>query len=209
MLPINLVHHILATTSDPPPITALLYEYILAGNGVFKRARRDVMSATIPISVCRVSGLASIEPEFTTSFGKVPEAMVKRIISVAEDAAVQGLESLFYLSLHDGAWMLEIPPQIQTYTSVEPCEKGAGSPYERAVIEIHSHRLHRPEFSPDDDKDETGFRIYGVIGKLNPASGWWPAINFRLGVYGDWWPLPADRILEMPLKLRDHNFREE
>jgi PRTRC genetic system protein A len=200
-----LVHHHLATTKITPPITAPLYEYIFGGNGVFKRARRDLMSATIPVCNVRITGLEPVEPEFTTSFGRVPETMVARILDSATEAARHTLEALFYLSLQSGEWRLEIPRQIQTYRSVEPCEKGAGSPYERAIIEIHSHHRLRPVFSPDDDRDETGFRIYGVIGSLNPARDYWPAINLRLGVYGDWWPLQADRILEMPPRLLDHN----
>ncbi|MCI0392146.1 MAG: hypothetical protein MOB07_25730 [Acidobacteria bacterium] len=204
-----LVHYHLAMTPELPPIKAQLYEYVFAGNGVFKRARRDVMSATIPICDSRISGLASVKTEFITKFGRVPETMVTRILEVASEAARQELESLFYLSLRSGEWRLEIPRQIQTYRSVEPCEKGAGSPYERAVIEIHSHHRLPARFSSDDDKDETGFRIYGVIGSLDPARDYWPVINLRLGVYGDWWQLQADRILETPLRLRDYNEEPE
>lgn len=204
-----LVHYHLATTPELPPIKAPLYEYVFAGNGVFKRARRDVMSATIPICDGRISGLAAVKTEFITNFGRVPETMVTRILKVASEAARQELESLFYLSLRSGEWRLDIPRQIQTYSFVEPCEKGAGSPYERAVIEIHSHHRLPARFSSDDDKDETGFRIYGVIGSLNPARNYWPVINLRLGVYGDWWPLQAGRILETPLRLRDYNEEPE
>lgn len=200
-----LVHYHLATTPNPPPITAPLYEYVIAGNGLFKRARRDVMSATIPICEGRISGLAPVKPELITNFDRVPEALVRRILELATQAARHGLEALFYLSLQSGQWRLDIPRQIQTYDSVEPCEKGAGSPYERAVIEIHSHHRMPALFSSDDDRDETGFRIYGVIGSLNPARDYWPVINLRLGVYGDWRQLQADRILEMPPALRDHN----
>jgi hypothetical protein len=62
-----------------------------------------------------------------------------------------------------------------------------------------------PRFSTDDDGDETGFRIFGVIGYINPARDHWPMINLRLGIYGDWWPLPVERIFETPLRLRDFN----
>jgi len=88
-------------------------------------------------------------------------------------------------------------------------EKGAGSSYERAIIEIHSHHRMPAEFSPDDDREETGFRIYGLIGNLNPRTAQWPKIKFRVGVYGDWWPLPADRIIEMPAELIDCNAKDE
>lgn len=199
------VRYHLATNRELPPITAPLYEYVFAGNGVFKRARRDVMSATIPISDCRIHGLATVEPGLVTSFDKVPAEIVEQILAAACDTARQDLEMLFHLSLQAGRWQLEIPRQIQTYDSVEPTEKGAGSSYERAIIEIHSHHRLPADFSTDDDKDETGFRIYGVIGRINPARDWWPEINLRIGVYGDWWSLPAERIIEMPPRLLDHN----
>ena len=34
------VHYLLATAAELPPISAPLYEYVFAGNGVFKRAAR-------------------------------------------------------------------------------------------------------------------------------------------------------------------------
>jgi hypothetical protein len=200
-----LVHYHIAYTAELPPLTAPLYEYIMAGNGILKRARRDVMGAIIPVNECKVSGLATIKPEFAPNFGKVPEAIVQQIIDEATDVARQGLESLFYLSLQAGRWQLEIPQQHRTNRSVTPVEKGAGSPYERAIIEIHSHHRMSPDFSPDDDEDETGFRLYGVIGNINPQWDHLPMINLRLGVYKTWWPLLADSILEMPPRLHDLN----
>ena len=163
----------------------------------------------IPVSACTIRGLAPVRPELSTLFSKVPEPIVQQILDAAREAARQELEILFHLSPVDGEWQLEVPPQIQRYASVEPIEKGAGSSYERAIIEIHSHHRMPAGFSPDDDRDEAGFRIYGVIGNLNPRSAHWPKINFRVGVYGDWWSLPADRIIEMPVELIDCNAKDE
>jgi PRTRC genetic system protein A len=207
-MPFKPVNHIIAEATGLPPISAPLYEYIMAGNGLFIRAKRDVMSATIPLCKHKIIGLPAVTPELTTSFDKVPEEIMRRILTVAEDTAKEGLESLFYLWLKAGAWQLEIPPQIRAHKTVEPCEKGAGSPYERAIIEIHSHHEWDDVFSDDDDRDETGFRIYGVIGHVNPARHYRPSINLRLGVYGNWWPLPAARVIEMPPWLRDRNSKE-
>ena len=203
------VRYLLATAAELPPISAPLYEYVFAGNGVFKRAVRNEMNAMIPVSACTIRGLAPVEPELSFRFGRVPESIIRQILEAAREAARQEVEILFHLSLVDGKWRLEVPPQIQRYASVEPMEKGAGSSYERAIIEIHSHHRMPAEFSPDDDREETGFRIYGVIGNLNPRSAHWPKINFRVGVYGDWWPLPADRVIEMPTQLIDCNTKDE
>lgn len=204
-----LVRYLLASGAELPPISAPLYEYVFAGNGVFKRAARKEMSAMIPASECAIRGLALVEPKLNFQFDRVPESIIQQILDTAREAARQELETLFHLSLVDGMWRLEVPPQIQRYASVEPMEKGAGSSYERAIIEIHSHHRMAARFSPDDDRDEAGFRIYGVIGNLNPRSAHWPKINFRVGVYGDWWPLPADRVIEMPTQLIDCNTKNE
>ena len=204
-----LVRYLLASGAELPPISAPLYEYVFAGNGVFKRAARKEMSAMIPVTECAIRGLAPVEPELTCQFDRVPESAIRQILDAAREAARQELEILFHLSLVDGKWRLEVPPQIQRYAFVEPMEKGAGSSYERAIIEIHSHHRMPAEFSPDDDRDEAGFRIYGVIGNLNPRTACWPKINFRVGVYGNWWPLPSDRVIEMPSELIDCNAKDE
>ncbi|HEX9002383.1 MAG TPA: hypothetical protein VGB07_20920 [Blastocatellia bacterium] len=204
-----LVRYLLASGAELPPISAPLYEYVFAGNGVFKRAARKEMSAMIPASECAIRGLAAVELKLSFQFDRVPESITQQILEAAREAARQELEILFHLSLADGKWRLEIPPQIQRYASVEPMEKGAGSSYERAIIEIHSHHRMPAKFSPDDDREETGFRIYGVIGNLNPRTAHWPKVNFRVGVYGDWWPLPADRVIEMPTQLIDCNTKNE
>lgn len=203
------VHYLLATAAELPPISAPLYEYVFAGNGVFKRAVRQEMSATIPVSNCVIRGLAPVRPQFTAQFAQVPEFLVQQMLNAACDAARRELEILFHLSTANGQWQLEVPSQIQRYNSVEPLEKGAGSSYERAIIEIHSHQRMPARFSPDDDRDETGFRIYGVIGNLKSRAVQGPQIRFRVGVYGNWWPLPARRVIEMPAELIDcHKMNE-
>ncbi len=203
------VKYLIANAAELPPISAPLYEYVFAGNGVFKRAARKEMSAIIPVNECAIRGLAPVEPELSIRFDMVPESIIQHILDTARDAARQEVEILFHLSLVNGKWRLEVPPQIQRCASVEPMEKGAGSSYEQAIIEIHSHHRMPAEFSPDDDRDEAGFRIYGVIGNLNPRSAHWPRINFRVGVYGDWWPLPANRIIETPAQLIDCNAKDK
>jgi len=203
------VQYMIAKAAKLPPISAPLYEYVFAGNGVFKRAVRKEMSAMIPVSECAIRGLALVEPKLSFQFDRVPESIIQRILDTAREAARQEPEVLFHLSLADGKWRLDVPLQIQRYASVEPIEKGAGSSYERTIIEIHSHHRMPAEFSPDDDREETGFRIYGVIGNLNPRSAHWPKINFRVGIYGDWWPAPADHLIEMPAQLIDCNAKDE
>jgi hypothetical protein len=58
-----------------------------------------------------------------------------------------------------------------------------------------------PDFSETDDKDESGFRLYGVIGNLHQA----PKIRLRVGCYGYFWEIPASWALKLPRGLMDCN----
>jgi len=79
------------------------------------------------------------------------------------------------------------------YTLVEPQldEAGAGAwqpqqasgcsvratPIPDAILEVHSHHAMGAYFSPTDDRDEPGRRIYGAAGRLNGAG---PEAAFRV-----------------------------
>jgi hypothetical protein len=56
-----------------------------------------------------------------------------------------------------------------------------------------------PFFSPTDNKDEQGFRIFAVIGKVNEE----PLILVRVGVYGNYWNIPADMVFDLPEEIQD------
>jgi hypothetical protein len=90
------------------------------------------------------------------------------------------------------------PDQTRTAASCRPLEQGPGSSHDRALIEIHSHHSMRAEFSRIDDQDEQGFRLYGVIGRLNRQ----PEIRLRAGLYGYFWEIPAGLAMNLPAGLK-------
>jgi hypothetical protein len=51
------------------------------------------------------------------------------------------------------------------------------TPVHDAVVEIHSHHAMRAYFSSTDDRDETGRRVYGVLGRLDAPT---PEIALRV-----------------------------
>jgi hypothetical protein len=59
-----------------------------------------------------------------------------------------------------------------------------------------------PFFSRTDNKDEQGFRVFAVIGKVNEQ----PEIRVRVGVYGNYRNIPASMIFELPGEIRDAYF---
>jgi hypothetical protein len=56
-----------------------------------------------------------------------------------------------------------------------------------------------PFFSQTDNRDEQGFRLYAVIGRVKTK----PQLCVRVGVYGDYWSIPAATVFEMPEGIRD------
>jgi len=106
-------------------------------------------------------------------------------------------EALFHCG-YDTAWSLSIPEQIRTAVSVR-CTDPFPPSSANCLVEIHSHHEMPPLFSSTDDQDETGFRIFGVLGHF----GHTPQILFRIGIYGHFFYIPADTVTDLPPGLQD------
>lgn len=189
-----------------PPVGGM-YDYVLAADGVYLHAERDELVVAFPIALAQVRGLEAAGPLFDFDLPHVPASLVGRILQISRHYAEDSKESLFWLwhselNPYDNGWLLDEPAQERRPASCRPLE-GQEEMYERVIVEIHSHPHHSPaRFSPTDDKDETGFRLYGVIGNLSDE----PAIRMRVGVYGaGFWEIPATWALELPEELADCN----
>lgn len=181
-----------------------LYNYRIAGNGVFLEAQRSELSVQFRISKAEIRGLEPILHRFEYELPPVPLGQVERIIERAQEFAAASLETLFHLSWSDlnpwnDGWIVEEPEQDRTAATCRPLEDGGS--HDRAIIEIHSHHSMAANFSRQDDLDETGFRIYGVIGRLPKK----PEIRMRVGVYGYFYEIPASWVMELPEGLKDCN----
>ena len=98
-------------------------------------------------------------------------------------------ERLFALGWDGDAYRLVVPPQAGTETSL------AYRPPASVVAEFHSHGSSRAFFSGTDDRDEQGFRIYGVMGRLDTPR---PELRLRVGVYGHFAPLDWPQVFSGP-----------
>jgi PRTRC genetic system protein A len=193
---------------DYPPKGAM-FDYILAADGVYLHAQREDLVACFKIAPAEIRGLRPGEPIFDFALPDVPANLVSEILGVAMNYAADSKETLFWLEWSDlnpynDGWLLREPEQNRTGVSCRPAD-GQEEAYERAIIEIHSHHSMPPRFSPTDDEDERGFRIYGVIGNLPEE----PAIRMRIGVYGYFDEIPASWVMELPAALKDCNAEEE
>jgi PRTRC genetic system protein A len=193
-----LIGHVFAEQGEPAPV-GQLYDFIMAANGVFVRAARAEFEVCNLIGRCEVRGLSRLDERFDFNLPRVPEDLVAAMLEEAAEEGRRGLEVLFHLLFEAGEWALWTPTQEQSHARCKATEDGDGSTHQRAVIEVHSHHSMPARFSGTDDADETGFRLYAVVGNLFER----PEITLRVGVYGYMKEMPARRVFEMPAGLRD------
>lgn len=195
-------YHILQNGEALAPSPGKLYCYTLAGNGVLIRARREGLDACARVAACGIRGLTPVEPFVEFSLPKVPAILTAIMLRKSREACVTNgapVEALFYLEQQKGVWVLNVPEQRATSSSVRP-ENDADESYARSVIELHSHHQMDAFFSHQDDTDETGFKIYAVMGRIfsDPAE-----IRVRVGVYEHFVEVPASDIFELPAGLAE------
>jgi PRTRC genetic system protein A len=189
--------YILTETDTLPAINpASLYEFVIAGNGVFVRARRCGLEAMISISMCEIRGLQPVEPYVILEAGKVPLICTQAILSEFQSDLPN--ESLAWVKLEDKKCRVIKPSQIADENSVHPVD-----PFDpagiAALVDVHSHDTLEPFFSTEDDKDETGFRIFAVFGLLDTQ----PCVMARVGIYGYCWHLTAGDVFVLPDGVMD------
>lgn len=194
----NFVEHHFVTGGKLPPYSASLYDYLVAGNGVFLRSRREGLEVILPVTSCEIRGLAPVEPFVRLAYPRVPAPLVQEMLEYAlcaQDAEESPVEMLFHLEWRQDHWQLNIPDQEQTVTSVIPTDDGPGSSYATALIDLHSHHQMGAFFSRTDDQDERkGFRIYAVLGCIFTR----PELLVRAGCEGAFLVIPATQIFELP-----------
>ena len=147
------------------------YSYILAANGVFVEAEGPLLSARIPVAECQLRGLAPLESLVRLTYGSIPQ----RFWDLALSVFLAEPDSERYVAIvADGGYNFYVPTQDRS---------GASVTYEvgnNVVLDLHSHGRMEAFFSGQDDRDETGLKLYGVVGKLHAT----PVVRLRVGVYG-------------------------
>jgi len=183
----NLIHYHVYRGGALPPLTARAYDYVLAGNGLFKRARSAHITAVIPVATARVAGLPELSQVFRVRPGRIPGRALHIILDDARRHAQAGREQLYQFCVD--AQRIRLVRPSQKATSAKVRYKLDGDQRD-LLCDIHSHHTMRALFSSTDDGDELAFRFYAVIGNLLRK----PEILLRLGVYGDFAYLPATAL---------------
>ena len=173
------------------------YDYVLGAGGLYVQSESAHLTARIIVAPAQVRGLAPVTEKVELAHGLIPA-------------------HVFELGLN---WMLAAPDTERffavvwdghAYRLVVPSQQGTGSsltyrPPTGVVAEFHSHGRHRAFFSATDDGDEQGFRIYGVVGRLDTLE---PELTLRLGIYGHFAPLDWRQVFDGPppgLRLIDQH----
>jgi hypothetical protein len=129
---------------------------------------------------------------------RVPGILMNYVLQASKENLPNEILFWFNFDNNRQGWNLDAPLQICRPASVFPVDKSDPLGI-HALIDLHSHALMDPFFSPTDNKDEQGFRIFAVIGKVNEK----PEIRVRVGVYGNYWNIPADLVFDLPEEIRD------
>lgn len=193
----RLHRHAVLTTPDLPPYVGPLYEYWLHGGGIAVRASRPDLDACIPVSCTPVRGLPVLAPHVALTVPLVPSGVLDLLLDRAQrarDSAGRPCELLAHLRWGAARWRLDLPAQQGTPTAVRPTDGGPDSSYAQALIEVHSHHAMRAYWSDTDDRDEQGFRLYGVLGTIFDR----PVLRLRVGVYGVFYEIDPATVFRLP-----------
>ncbi|MDQ3712000.1 MAG: hypothetical protein M3388_07250 [Acidobacteriota bacterium] len=183
------------------PITAPLYEIVIAQNGVFKRARRREMNAVIELSAftVKIPELA-VEKARVELIEKIPVRIFAEVLAHArsETDAANFTENLYAVCRDDksgGYFWKEISRKRSFGSTIARDDDSA---YQNAVLEIHTHPPGCREFSTQDDRDERGkFRLFGILVDIHGEK---PAIRLRVGIYDSFWEIPVESLTDAPLE---------
>ncbi len=183
------------------PITAPLYEIVIAQNGVFKRAKRTEMTASVEVSAfaVKIPELAGCAAKVELP-EKIPASVFEQILAHARNStdAANFTENLYAVCWNaencSYCWK-EISGKRSFGSTIARDDDPA---YQTAVLEIHTHPPGCFNFSNQDDSDESGkFRLFGILIDIHTAR---PAIRLRVGVYDSFWEIPVEIIADTPLE---------
>lgn len=181
------------------PITAPLYEIVIARNGVFKRARRLEMKAAVELSAFTVEipelTIGQARVELTE---KIPASIFAEILAHARSStdAANFTENLYAVCRNDETGVYfwkEVSCSRSFGNTIARDDEPA---YQNALLEIHTHPPGCLDFSSQDDRDESGkFRLFGILVDIHSEN---PAIRFRVGIYDSFWEIPVESLTDTP-----------
>ncbi len=161
------------------------YDYVLGSGGLYVQSESAHLTARVPVAPCGVRGLAPVNWKVELTNGPIPAGLFEVGLCWFQDDP--DTERFFAVRWDGRSYQRVVPPQVGTATSL------AYTPPPGVVAEFHSHGHSRAFFSATDDRDEQGFRIYGVAGRLDSDR---PELSLRVGVYGHFAPVQWPQVFD-------------
>lgn len=183
----------LAQMDEPlEPMGEVLYQYVVARNGLFVRAEDSRLKVCVQIAPARLNGLAQVAEFAMLKVDRVPGVWLRSVLASARKRMPNEAMYQFWWdgTSHNAVtrtWRCSMPAQISSPTALQFDDLG------QTVIDLHSHNSMPAFFSDTDDADEQGLRFYVVIGRIDTDT---PEIRCRVGVYGHFLAVPADMIFD-------------
>ena len=163
------------------------YDYVLGAGGLYVQSRSAHLVARVLVGPATVRGLAPVSEKLTLPHGPIPVYLFE--VGLRWFQETPDTERFFAVRWDGDAYRLVVPEQAGTASSL------TYRPPAGVVAEFHSHGKTRAFFSGTDDRDEQGFHIYGVVGKLDTP---WPELRLRVGVYGHFAPVKWSQVFDGP-----------
>ena len=119
-----------------PPARMTGYDYILARNGVFKRALNRHVECCLPLVGARVAGLAPVDPYVRLRWERLPERALHLVLADAKRRAwARPVEAMYHLVREDDRLRVLYPRQESSAARI--VYEGGENP--AIVCELHSH----------------------------------------------------------------------
>lgn len=190
--------------SENDPIDAPLYEYFLAGNGLFVCAKRREFAVSLPLSIQKISGLPNAPVGISWTRPRIPASLWQQVLLHARQMhSSSSFKEEVYLIYWDkviGSWQWRASGRESNWAST--IADDTLPEYAECCIELHTHPPGALNFSGADDADELGkFRIFAILIDVHDK----PKIRFRCGVYDHLIQIPAVWVGEMPEEIIDLN----
>ena len=166
-------------------IQGIGYDYVLGSGGLYVQSESAHLTARVPVASCEVRGLAPVTEKVQLRHGPIPASLFEVGLRWFQDDP--HTERFFAIRWDGRAYRLVVPEQEGTATRLKY------RPPAGVVAEFHSHGSSRAFFSKTDDGDELGFRVYGVVGRLDDPE---PELSLRVGVYGYFAPVGWSQVFD-------------
>ena len=163
------------------------YDYVMGLGGVYVQSASANLTARVLIAPCVIRGLATVTEKVALPHGRIPSRIFEAGLRWFQDAPET--ERFFAVRWDGHTYRPVVPPQAGSRASL------IYQPPSGVVAEFHSHGSLSAFFSATDDRDEQGFRIYGVAGRLHSAR---PELRLRVGVYGHFAPAAWSQVFDGP-----------